>query len=157
MYESVDKVKRKKIWFIILGAILVLSIGIIYWQNRSISKEEANRTRMEEQLAQLVSEIKSLKQKNTLVTFKKDSLQNNLNYLWQYKPLVQASKFRDDVGANFNFHPGDRVRLKSDSSLVVLTDILIGGNRYNYFIKFIAKNNKGTFVELTPLEIEKIK
>jgi hypothetical protein len=112
---------------------------------------------MEEQLAQLALEIKSLKQKNYLVTSKKDSLQNNLNYLWQYKPLVQASKFRDDVGANFNFHPGDRVRLKSDSSLVVLTDILIGGNRYNYFIKFIAKNNKGTFVELTPLEIEKIK
>ena len=71
--------------------------------------------------------------------------------------MVQASKFRDDVGANFNFHPGDCVRLKSDSSLVVLTDILIGGNRYNYFIKFIAKNNKGTLVELTPLEIEKIK
>jgi hypothetical protein len=157
MFESVDKVKRKKIWFIILGAILVLSIGIIYLQNRSISKEEANRTKMEEQLTQLAIEIKSLKQKNHIVTSKKDSLQNNLNYLWQYKPLVQASKFRDDVGAKFNFHPGDRVRLKSDSSLVVLTDILIGGNRYNYFIKFIAKNTKGTLVELTPLEIEKIK
>ena len=157
MYESVDKVKRKKIWFIILGLILVLSIGIIYWQNRSISKEEANRTKMEEQLALLATEIKSLKQQNYIVTSKKDSLQNNLNYLWQYKPLVQASKFRDDVGANFNFHPGDCVRLKSDSSLVVLTDILIGGNRYNYFIKFIAKNNKGSLVELTPLEIEKIK
>jgi hypothetical protein len=156
MYESVDKAKRKKIWFLILGGVIVLSIGIIYWQNRSISKEEANRTKMEEQLALLATEIKSLKQQNYIVTSKKDSLQNNLNYLWQYKPLVQASKFRDDVGANFNFHPGDRVRLKSDSSVVVLTDILIGGNRYNYFIKFIAKNTKGMMVELTPLEIEKI-
>ena len=82
MYESVDKVKRKKIWFIILGTILVLSIGIIYLQNRSISKEEANRTKMEEQLTQLAIEIKSLKQKNHIVTSKKDSLQNNLNYLW---------------------------------------------------------------------------
>ena len=70
--------------------------------------------------------------------------------------MVQASKFRDDVGANFNFHPGDRVRLKSDSSVVVLMDILIGGNRYNYFIKFIAKNNKGNVVELSPIEIEKL-
>ena len=156
MYESVDKAKRKKIWFLILGGVIVLSIGIIYWQNRSISKEEANRTKMEEQLVLLATEIKSLKQQNYNVTSKKDSLQNNLNYLWQYKPLVQASKFRDDVGANFNFHPGDRVRLKSDSSVVVLTDILIGGNRYNYFIKFIAKNTKGMMVELTPLEIEKI-
>ena len=156
MYESVDKAKRKKIWFLILGGVIVLSIGIIYWQNRSISKEEANRTKMEEQLALLATEIKSLKQQNYIVTSKKDSLQNNLNYLWQYKPLVQASKFRDDVGANFNFHPGDRVRLKSDSSVVVLTDILIGGNRYNYFIKFIAKNNKGNVVELSPIEIQKI-
>ena len=156
MYESVDKAKRKKIWFLILGGVIVLSIGIIYWQNRSISKEEANRTKMEEQLALLATEIKSLKQQNYIVTSKKDSLQNNLNYLWQYKPLVQASKFRDDVGANFSFHPGDRVRLKSDSSVVVLTDILIGGNRYNYFIKFIAKNNKGNVVELSPIEIQKI-
>ena len=134
----------------------MLSIGIIYWQNICISKEEANRTKMEEQLAQLALEIKSLKQKNHIVTSKKDSLQNNLNYLWQYKPLVQASKFRDDVGANFNFQPVDRVCLKSDSNLVVLTDILIGDNFYNYFIKFITKNNKGTLVELTPIEIEKL-
>lgn len=156
MYESVDKAKRKKIWFLILGGVIVLSLGIIYWQNKSISKEEQNQKRLQEQLAQLAIEIKSLKHKNYIVSSKKDSLQNNLNYLWQYKPLVQASKFRDDVGANFNYHPGDRVRLKSDSSVVVLTDILIGGNRYNYFIKFIAKNNKGNVVELSPIEIEKL-
>ncbi len=156
MYESVDKVKRKKIWFLILGGVIVLSLGIIYWQNESISKEEQNQKKLQEQLAQLAIEIKSLKKKNYIVSTKKDSLQNNLNYLWQYKPLVQASKFRDDVGANFNYHPGDRVRLKSDSSVVVLTDILIGGNRYNYFIKFIAKNNKGNVVELSPVEIEKL-
>lgn len=156
MYESVDKAKRKKIWFLILGGVIVLSIGIIYWQNDSISKEEQNQKKLQEQLALLATEIKSLKQKNYIVSSKKDSLQNNLNYLWHYKPLVQSSKFRDDVGANFNFHPGDRVRLKSDSSIVVLTDILIGGNRYNYFIKFMAKNNKGNAVELSPIEIEKL-
>ena len=65
IYESVDKVKEIKFGFLFLGAILVFSIGIIYWQNRSISKEEANRTKMEEQLAQLALEIKSLKQKKT--------------------------------------------------------------------------------------------
>ena len=46
-------------------------------------------------------------------------------------------------------------RLKTDTSAVLVTDILVGGNKYNYFVKFLVKNNKGSLVEVSPLEIEK--
>jgi hypothetical protein len=157
MYESIDKSKRNKTWIIILSSILLISIGVIYWQNQSINEDEKGIAELKESLKNLTKEIKSIKLKKHIVEVKKDSLQRNLDYLWQYKPLVQATKFRDQIGENFNFHPGDRVRLKSDSTIVVLTDILVGGNRYNYFIKFIGKNNKGNIVELSPIEIEKFK
>jgi len=155
MYEIVDKAKRNKIWIILLCSTLLISLGVIYWQNKSIKEDEKGIAELKESLKNLTEEIKSVKFKKHIVEVKKDSLQRNLDYLWQYKPLVQATKFRDQIGNNFNFHPGDRVRLKSDSSLVVITDILVGGNQYNYFIKFIVKNNKGNTIELSPVEIEK--
>jgi hypothetical protein len=156
MYESVDKPKRNKIWIIVLSSILFITIGVIYWQNKSIQEDEKGIAELKESIKLLTKEIKNVKIKKHVVEIKRDSLQRNLDYLWQYKPLVQSSKFRDQIAANFNFHPGDRVRLKSDSSIVLVTDILVGGNRYNYFIKFIIKNNKGNTLEISPLEIEKI-
>jgi hypothetical protein len=101
--------------------------------------------------------MKTIKNKKREVEINRDSLQKNLNYLWQYKTLVQSTKVRDQVGDNFNFHPGDRVRLKADSSIVVITDLMVGGNRYNYFVKFLIKNNKGLQSEVSPIEIEQIK
>jgi hypothetical protein len=49
----------------------------------------------------------------------------------------------------------NHVKLKTDSSAVIVTDILVGGNRYNYFVKFVVKNKKGEVLEVSPLEIEK--
>jgi hypothetical protein len=44
--------------------------------------------------------------------------------------------------------------MKTDSSIVIVTDILLGGNDYNYFLKFLIKNKKGESKEVSPLEIE---
>jgi hypothetical protein len=68
-----------------------------------------------------------------------------------------TSYLRDRVTSNFNYKPGDLVRMKTDSSLVVVTDIILGGNEYNYFIKFLIKNRKGDSKEVSPLEIEALK
>ena len=98
--------------------------------------------------------MKFIERKKYEVEINRDSFQRNLDYLWQYKPLVQSTKFRDQIGSNFDIKPGDLVRLKTDSSAVLVTDILVGGNKYNYFVKFLVKNNKGSLVEVSPLEIE---
>ena len=111
---------------------------------------------MNVEIVELYDEIKSLKSTNSEINFKKDSLQNNMDFLWIYKSLVQASKLRDDVGANFSFKPGDKVRLKMDSSIVVITDLIIGGNTFNYYIRFNVKNNKGITSEVSPVELENL-
>ena len=148
--------KTKK-WIIVLVILVVITLGFIYWQNQSLKEDQMDITALKSNIEQLKQEMKTIKNKKREVEINRDSLQKNLDYLWQYKTLVQASKVRDQVGGNFKFYPGDRVRLKVDSSVVVITDLMVGGNRYNYFVKFLVKNNKGTQLEVSPLELEEIK
>ena len=155
MSELTEKSKINKKWIIILTSIILITICIIFWQNKSIEEDEKGIKELKESIKLLTMEIKSVKRKKFEVEVNRDSLQRNLDYLWQYKPLVQSTKFRDQIGSNFDFKPGDLVRLKTDSSAVLVTDILVGGNKYNYFVKFLVKNNKGSLVEVSPLEIEK--
>ena len=154
MSELTEKSKINKKWIIILTSIILITICIIFWQNKSIEEDEKGIKELKESIKLLTIEIKSVKRKKFEVEVNRDSLQRNLDYLWQYKPLVQSTKFRDQIGSNFDFKPGDLVRLKTDSSAVLVTDILVGGNKYNYFVKFLVKNNQGSLVEVSPLEIE---
>jgi len=157
MEDTINPQKKLKPWLIVLIVLVVITLGVIYWQNQSLKADEIGMAALKSNIEQLQKEMKLIQRKKHEVEINRDSLQKNLNYLWQYKTLVQASKVRDQVGANFNFYPGDRVRLKADSSVVVITDLIVGGNRYNYFIKFLVKNNKGTQSEVSPLELEEIK
>lgn len=157
MEPIINTPKKTKPLIIILIILMLIALGVIYWQNQSLEADQMGITELKSNVEQLQQEMKLIQRKKRELEINRDSLQKNLDYLWQYKTLVQASKVRDLVGANFNFQPGDRVRLKADSSVVVITDLMVGGNRYNYFVKFLVKNNKGTQSEVSPLELEEIK
>ena len=157
MESRTNQSKKNQRWIIILAVSVVITIGVIYWQNQSLKEDQMGIAALESNIEQLKQEMNTIKNKKREVEINRDSLQKNLNYLWQYKTLVQSTKVRDQVGDNFNFQPGDRVRLKADSSVVVITDLMVGGNRYNYFVKFLIKNNKGLQSEVSPVELEQIK
>jgi uncharacterized protein (DUF3084 family) len=157
MESRTNQSKKNQRWIIILAVSVVITIGVIYWQNQSLKEDQMGIATLESNIEQLKQEMNTIKNKKREIEINRDSLQKNLNYLWQYKTLVQSTKVRDQVGDNFNFQPGDRVRLKADSSVVVITDLMVGGNRYNYFVKFLIKNNKGLQSEVSPIELEQIK
>lgn len=160
MEEVESKSNFKKYLYVLIVFSIVIGGYVIYSQNKSLKSEEANYSKsiseMNAEMLELHNEIKILKGTNKEINFKKDSLQNNMDFLWIYKTLVQASKLRDDVGTNFSFKPGDKVRLKMDSSVVIITDLVIGGNTFNYYIRFIVKNNKGVISEVSPVELENL-
>jgi uncharacterized protein (DUF3084 family) len=157
METTINPPKNTKPWIIILCITVVITLGIILWQNQSLKDDQIGIAGLKLNVEKLQQEMNTIKNKKREVEINRDSLQKNLNYLWQYKTLVQSTKVRDQVGDNFNFQPGDRVRLKADSSVVVITDLMVGGNRYNYFVKFLIKNNKGLQSEVSPIELEQIK
>ncbi len=159
MEPTEPKTSNKKT-IIIAGLIIAIISSVLYFQFINQSKEEKEYQTTVLELKQnvqiLQKQLKSIKKEKTIVSFEKDSLKKNLNYLWGYKPLVMTSYLRDRITANFDYKPGDLVRMKTDSSIVIVTDILLGGNDYNYFLKFLIKNKKGESKEVSPLEIEAV-
>jgi len=158
--EPTEPKSSNKKTIIIAGLIIAIISSVLYFQFINQSKEEKEYQTTVLELKQnvqiLQKQLKSIKKEKTIVSFEKDSLKKNLNYLWGYKPLVMTSYLRDRITANFDYKPGDLVRMKADSSIVIVTDILLGGNDYNYFLKFLIKNKKGESKEVSPLEIEAI-
>ena len=140
------KNRNKKIYLI--GIVLFIgAILLFYFQQQSIKKEEAiykkSLSDLQAELKLMSSEMHQLKRNNKSLDHQKDSLQNNLNFLWKYKTLVNTANLRDQIGSDLPFNAGERVRMKSDSSIVVVTDLIVGGNTYNYYIKYVVKNKKG--------------
>lgn len=158
--EPTEPKSSNKKTIIIAGLIIAIISSVLYFQFINQSKEEKEYQTTVLELKQnvqiLQKQLKSIKKEKTIVSFEKDSLKKNLNYLWGYKPLVMTSYLRDRITANFDYKPGDLVRMKADSSIVIVTDILLGGNDYNYFLKFLIKNKKGESKEVSPIEIEAI-
>lgn len=158
--EPTEPKSSNKKTIIIAGLIIAIISSVLYFQFINQSKEEKEYQTTVFELKQnvqiLQKQLKSIKKEKTIVSFEKDSLKKNLNYLWGYKPLVMTSYLRDRITANFDYKPGDLVRMKADSSIVIVTDILLGGNDYNYFLKFLIKNKKGESKEVSPIEIEAI-
>ena len=155
-----DKRERKKVFYITISVVFIICLLVIYFLNKSMNAEEENYNKSVKEMSldikRLKSESKELKSINSEMKFMKDSLQKNMDFLWIYKTLVQSSKLRDEVGTTFSFKPGDKVRLKMDSTAVLITDLVIGGNTFNYYIRFLVKNNKGLTSEVSPLEIERL-
>ena len=154
---EIKKNKRKKMYILIL-LLFVVSVLIIFFQQQSINSDAE---RFQNSLSELEAEIISMKKQNhnllannKSLYHKKDSLQRNLSFLWKYKTLVKTARLRDQIGEDLSFESGERVRMKADSSIVVITDIIVGGNTYNYYIKYLVKTNKGFTLDVSPFEIE---
>jgi hypothetical protein len=146
---------------LLAGLIIIITFTLLYFQLKNRSEEEkeyqSTVSELKQNVQHLQIQLKSIKKEKTIVSFEKDSLKKNLDYLLEYKPLVMTSYLRDRITANFDFKPGDIVRMKTDSSVVLVTDVVVGGNKYNYFLKFLIKNRKGEMKEVSPLEIEALK
>jgi hypothetical protein len=62
---------------------------------------------------------------------------NKLNKLLsRYRTLTDAMYYRDDIRKPLLYERGDIVMLKRDSSRVLVTDVLVGGGKFEYYIKY---------------------
>ncbi len=70
--------------------------------------------------------------------FTRDSLNSVNKLLSRYRGLTDAMSYRDSIRKPLvQLHEiGDIVYLKSDSSKVVINDILVGGGKYEHYIKY---------------------
>lgn len=73
--------------------------------------------------------------KNSCV-YTRDSLKEEVRQLSFYKTLTKAMVHRDEAASLLKYKVGDIVYLKTDSTKAVISDIIIGGSKYEYYIRY---------------------
>ena len=151
MSEESEKLEKSKAfhkrWSWIIGVALVLSIGGTIYDLYLTHKENKEK---ELQLNKKNSELDNERaEKNSCVSLK-DSLFRENTKLSIYKTLTQAMVYRDDITKQLKYKVGEMVYIKSDSARVVIEDIVIGGSKYNFYVKYKVKYKDNTSHELVP-------
>ncbi len=138
--------KPKKQWLKLL--LIIVSFGLFifgfYVFLVSTIREDV-KTRIEHQ-----QELDGEKFKNAFCTQKVDSLTKANADLSKYKALSQAMLHRDEATKQLSHQIGDVVILKTDSARVVIGDVIIGGGKYNYYVKFRVLYKDNTEKEVVP-------
>lgn len=151
---------NKRLWITVI-VITSLSCLIIFLLYKNLNDEDQLRRsqveEMQQEIHELSTNLKELNKEKRALTKSRDSLKQNVDYIWPMRSLVYNAKLRDKVLADLELKPGDACRLKADSSLVVITDVIVGGNQYTYFVNFRARNKKGVSADYSPFELEPVK
>ena len=115
-----------KRYYLLPMSFLILSICGLAYDLYLTDKEsdEANAKFAKEQLL------------NSTCNYKRDSLTKEVIQLSVYKSLTKAMVHRDEATSLLKYKVGDFVYMKRDSSKVVISDIVIGGAKYEYYVKY---------------------
>lgn len=116
----------------------------------SIWADHTEDVAMQEQLDEVQTKLQEELLLNSNCNHHVDSLVYINGELSKFKSLTMAMVHRDDATRELKYGVGDIVFLKIDSSRVVIEDVLIGGGKYNYFIKYKVLYKNGQREELTP-------
>lgn len=133
---------RKKLIFIAANILLFYAIGLgcMLWVIKEDKKalHETNEKLLNEQSV------------SSTCSFTRDSLFKVNAELSKYKTLTQAMLHRDEATKQLKYKIGDVVYMKNDSSRVIIEDVLIGGGKYDYYVKFRVLFKDNTTKEVKP-------
>lgn len=144
--ENETEIERQKAhrilirMFVAFGVILLSIIAVFVWlvQDGKKANEEKN--------VQLLNEQKL----NSTCSYKRDSLIQIVNELSIYRSLTQAMVNRDEATSPLKYKVGNIVYLKRDSDKVVISDIIIGGSKYEYYVKYKVLHKDNVSEEVIP-------
>jgi hypothetical protein len=135
--------KKKVILIIVLSLIFFGLVYSIYSLNKNVNEKKQIIANM-----QLASKNANLKYKHLMNS--KDSLMLVNAFLARYRSLTVAMSYRDSVRLTMKYCIGDVVRLKRDSSRAIVNDIIVGGGKHEYYIKYEVIFKNGNKEELVP-------
>ena len=137
--------KTKSILYVCIG-LLVVAIGVWGYYNLMVT---AIRSSVEER-SKYEDEINKKSLDNLTANNKIDSLFKINTELSKYKTLTQAMLHRDEATKQLKYKIGDVVFMKNDSSRVIVEDVLIGGGKYDYYVKYRVLFKDNTTKEVKP-------
>jgi len=131
--------KFRTIFFILLFVVTTLVLILVI---RSLNKSNNIK---QKRITDLENAINNSNSRYMSTVYTKDSLFRINAFLSKYRILTEAMTYRDSVTNPLKYKIGDVVTLKIDSSRAVISDIIIGGSKYSYYIKYkILLKDKST-------------
>lgn len=133
-----------KIWRIVGIILLIGLIGVLIYFN--MTANQRHQKAMAEMQQKYQQEIARLTLANQTI----DSLFKVTNHLEKYRGLVEAGYTRDSSRIVIPHKIGDVVKLKFDSSNVVITDIIVGGGQFEYYVRYRVMHSNRKEEEIAP-------
>ena len=158
MSDTIELKKDKRKLIIVLALVFVLALVIIFLLIKVYGNQRDEQERQMEELTEQLEVVKS--QNKELLSLSKsldkkgDSLKRNLDILWPNRALVYNARLRDKVAEGLELKPGDVAMMKADSSKVIITEIIVGGNQFTYYVHYLVRNPKGEAKEVSPFELQ---
>jgi hypothetical protein len=139
LIDEAKKVSKKLKWrLIILISLLLIFVAILIrigWEMKIESKKTTDM---------LIHRSDSLQ-------YRSDSLENfsriasdSLQKYSGYKTLYTSIMARDAATKQLYHQVGDVIYCKPDSLRSVITDVIIGGSKYDYYVKYKIKTGLGS-------------
>lgn len=132
---------KRVIWicgFLTAFAIAIFTMMFIAMKDDKKALQEANEELLKEQSI------------SSTCSVTRDSLNRINAELSKYKTLTMAMVNRDEVTSQLKHKVGELVYMKNDSARVVIEDVLIGGGKYNYYVKYRVLLKDNTSREIIP-------
>jgi hypothetical protein len=143
---------RAKIILYSLLAIGVFAIVVVVF-TRNSRILEGERNNLEQKIRQLSSELDALRKSERRFVFKSDSLGRVLDPMMQYEALIRANQHRDEAYLAMPWRYGDQVMVLPDSISGIVSEVVLGGNPWNYYVRYKVLLKGGKSLEVYPNQL----
>ena len=141
--KSMLKMKKKVILIIVLSLVFIGLSYTIYRLNENVKDNKLTIDNM-----QLATKNASARYRQLMKA--KDSVMLVNAFLARYRNLTVAMSYRDSVRLSMKYKIGDEVHLKRNSSRAIVSDIITGGGKHEYYIKYQVVFKNGNKEEVVP-------
>jgi predicted RNase H-related nuclease YkuK (DUF458 family) len=116
--------------------LVLCFFGLIFytWHKDAVEKEKT----IKDLLERYSNEQALASQRQATI----DSSMHIIKILSKYRGLTDAMYYRDSVRLPYKYNPGDFAYMKLDSSKVLVIDVIAGGDRNSYFVKYRVQDCK---------------
>lgn len=135
---------------LLAGGIIFL-LGWLYFRSNRLLQTE--RDRLDTEMRDLRNQIAQLKNKELQSRKTRDSLSAVLQPYLGYEALLRANMKRDEAYAALPFKYGDKVLLLPDSARGMISEVIMGGNPWNYYIRYKVMLKGGKESEVYPSQL----
>lgn len=143
--------RAKMILYSLLGMGIMAIVILMYLRNNRILEGERNA--LEQKIRQLNNELEALRKSERRYVFKSDSLGRMLDPMMQYEALIKANQHRDEAYLAMPWRYGDRVTVLPDSVGGIVSEVILGGNPWNYYVRYKVLLKGGKSIEAYPNQL----